>query len=174
MGSCLPFPACPLFPFIYSSPFRDVSPILLSPLTFALSFHSIFWIGWGIGPNFSNAHPLKNQSWMTSVCLQTEVPCLAQPWAVLPGCAISTPLLFIHVLEIHKKVNFFFLYWSYKKSFNFPHTLILHNWRYHKRTRTRPNSETCVEPKHIRKVIKVSYVYTLFTFGNVLRVSQDS
>jgi len=59
---------------------------------------------------FNDASSLKNQSWMTLVCLQTEVsPSCTNP-ASLQGCAMSTPLYF------HKKVNFFyFCIGSYKK-----------------------------------------------------------
>jgi len=97
-----------------------------------------------VGPNFSQCSPFE-KSILNDLSLFTNLrsPLLAQPWAALPGCTISTPLPFVFVLESHKRVNFFFPYWSYKKvstsvtfqlnsfqgmftpDFSFPHLFLL-------------------------------------------------
>jgi len=87
-----------------------------------LSWHiSIFWAlcDWagGLGLIFHNVSSLKNISWMTSVCLQLRSGPWHNPWPSFQGCAISTPSVYIFVLEIHKKVNFFISVFDLIKKF---------------------------------------------------------
>jgi len=115
MGSCLPFPACPPFLSLSCTAQHKEASCSLSSLFFNHS--AIGWAGWA---QFFKLLILKNQPWMTSVYLPTDVAPLHKPWPSLQGCAVRTPFILYLVLEIHKKVNFFIpIFGLNKKSFNF-------------------------------------------------------
>jgi len=98
----------------------------LNTSSFSLVFSSLsvplFSSGWRVGPpltvmnypDFSGSFSLKiNLEWPQFVYkLRLKCP---NPGESLLGCAISTPLLYLLVLEIHKKVNFFFVFGLLKK-----------------------------------------------------------